>query len=990
MMKESRLRDLVDELPFVAVELDGEGRVVFCNRSLLQLTGWRSEGVLGRDWFGLLFRDEERAHWIRDSFFRSIRSGTAPASYSEPIVTRSDQEYPAEWTTVPLRGPAGEVVGAVCVGVISEAERVNLLEGQLAFCARLLDGIGDAVIATAKDLTITYWSRTAEVIYGWKSKEVIGRNALEVLGSMFEDVAEGPASTSIREMGWYLSEFVQKDKGGSTIFIEASITVLRDAKGRVSGYVSVNRDISQRRAVEEALKESEGKLRELIDGSPAAILELSPDGTLLSANGYAERYFGFTKEELVGRKVTEVLLPPRESTGRDLVALIAEMLAEPERHDNMVNENVKKDGQRVWFHWTNRAIRGEDGKLKYIISVGIDITERKKAEDRVAKLTKLHTTLIEANQSIVRSRERAELMTNVCRILVQKGGLKMAWIGFADERTGLVKPVASWGDEAGYLAGVVISTIDVPEGKGVTGASIRSGAPVICQDIETDPRLAPWRERALARGYRSAAAFPFSVEGKAVGSLTVYAGEPHYFDDEEVKLLVDLSSDISYALAYFDKDEKRRRAVKALKESEERYRALFAHSPVGLAEWDLSEVRAELESLKSSGIVDLRRHLHQRPELIRHLIRKIRLVDVNEAFLKIYEAKSKEDLADLDKVLEEETYADFLQRFVAVAEGRLTYQSEVPNRTLKGVNIIVDVKYIIPPGYEGTYARVLAAVVDVTRWRKAEEELRKYGVKLESMVSERTRELQETHEKLLAAERQAAIGRTATQIAHDLRNPLTTIRTGLFYVKRAIPRAADEKLTMTLGSMDAAVEYADEIVERLLEFSRSAELRLSRLRLDAVIRDAIKTTPMPDKVEVKNGDIPALYVDGDAFKLLRVFQNIIGNAVDAMPNGGRLEISGERKEREVVVRVADSGVGISEKDIPKLFTPFFTTKAKGLGLGLYISKRFVEGHGGRIEVESRSGEGTVVVVMLPAAKQIREEGANAHEEASSGRSEVAS
>jgi signal transduction histidine kinase len=110
-----------------------------------------------------------------------------------------------------------------------------------------------------------------------------------------------------------------------------------------------------------------------------------------------------------------------------------------------------------------------------------------------------------------------------------------------------------------------------------------------------------------------------------------------------------------------------------------------------------------------------------------------------------------------------------------------------------------------------------------------------------------------------------------------------------------------------------------------------------------------------------------MYVEGDAFKLIKVFQNVISNSIDAMPGGGKLQISGEASGRHVVVRILDTGHGISKKDLPKLFEPFFTTKAKGMGLGLTISRRIVEAHGGTIDISSKEGEGTVVVITLPAS-----------------------
>ena len=156
----------------------------------------------------------------------------------------------------------------------------------------------------------------------------------------------------------------------------------------------------------------------------------------------------------------------------------------------------------------------------------------------------------------------------------RKGGFKMAWVGMVDAQGDIVKAVAQYGLEEGYLERIIISLREGPESLGPTGTAVREDRSDICNDIANDPRMAPWREEALTRGYRSSGSFPLRVGSRVVGSLTMYAGEPGFFTDEEVRLLESLAQDVSFAMESLERDALRRQTEAALKTSEERLRDL--------------------------------------------------------------------------------------------------------------------------------------------------------------------------------------------------------------------------------------------------------------------------------------------------------------------------------------------------------------------------------------------------------------------------------
>ena len=194
------------------------------------------------------------------------------------------------------------------------------------------------------------------------------------------------------------------------------------------------------------------------------------------------------------------------------------------------------------------------------------------AEQRAQRIARVYATLSMAYEAIVRIRERLPLFEQVCRVLVEQGGLRMVWVGEVDDH-GWIVPVAHAGVTDGYLDDLRISVRDVPEGRGPTGTAVRERQHVFITDVATDERMTPWHDAALAREYRSSAAFPLVIEDRCVAVLTAYSPEPGFFDEEEVRLFDRMSADVSFALEAMQRDERRRALEAELRASEKRFRA---------------------------------------------------------------------------------------------------------------------------------------------------------------------------------------------------------------------------------------------------------------------------------------------------------------------------------------------------------------------------------------------------------------------------------
>jgi PAS domain S-box-containing protein len=204
-----------------------------------------------------------------------------------------------------------------------------------------------------------------------------------------------------------------------------------------------------------------------------------------------------------------------------------------------------------------------------------DISERKQMEDRVHRLNRLLGTIREINQLIVRESSREWMLAETCRIIVEHGGFRMAWIGVADQASGEVRPLAVAGHEDGFLAEAQIRCDDSPRGRGPEGVAVREGRTVVIHDIGMDPSTEPWRDPARSRAYGSVISLPLEMASGAVGTLSVVADQPAVFDDEIIGLVEELAADVGFALRTIEISSRRTQAERALRESEERYRQLF-------------------------------------------------------------------------------------------------------------------------------------------------------------------------------------------------------------------------------------------------------------------------------------------------------------------------------------------------------------------------------------------------------------------------------
>jgi len=247
---------------------------------------------------------------------------------------------------------------------------------------------------------------------------------------------------------------------------------------------------------------------------------------------------------------------------------------------------------------------------------------------------------------------------------------------------------------------------------------------------------------------------------------------------------------------------------------------------------------------------------------------------------------------------------------------------------------------------------------DLTKCTKLQHKLEEHSKSLEKTVEEKTVELRKS-------ERMATIGQLAGMVGHDLRNPLTSIAGAAYYLKKKTGTKLNEKEKEMIVTIERSVDNSNKIISELLDYSREINLNRSVADPESLLKETLTLLEFPEKITLVNSTQKEPKFTADKDKMQRVFVNLIRNALDAMPNGGTLTIKSERVENNVVFSFADTGVGMNEDTLQKLWTPLFTTKTKGMGLGLPICKRFVEAHNGTITVSSVPNKGSTFTVNLP-------------------------
>ena len=401
-----------------------------------------------------------------------------------------------------------------------------------------------------------------------------------------------------------------------------------------------------------------------------------------------------------------------------------------------------------------------------------------------------------------------------------------------------------------------------------------------------------------------------------------------------VRKVLDTNGAVAYLEGFVEDVTERQRAEEALRESEKRFRIVFEQAAVGVVL--ANSITGEYFQInqKHCDIVG-----YTREEMLRK-----RFQDIT------YPDDLQSDLGNMKLLLEGKISAFSMEKRYIHKDGSIVW-----------VNLTVSPMW--QPGEAPNYH--IAIVEDITERKRAQAALEEYSEHLEQMVEARTRELRDAQEQLVRQERLAVLGQLAGGIAHELRSPLGAIKNAAYYFKMVVENPSPDAREM-MEILDQQTDVSARIIGSLLDFAGPKTPNLQPAQLARVIEAAICQCTIPQNIAVvwqADESLPSIKVDAGQMQL--VFSNLITNAAQAMPHGGQLTIAVQPAGNEMRVTFNDTGEGIAAEALDKVFQPLYTTKAKGIGLGLALTRIIVEAHGGAIAVMSEVGKGTTFTVDLP-------------------------
>ncbi len=394
-----------------------------------------------------------------------------------------------------------------------------------------------------------------------------GRNAVAVkhglrAGLVFPVIASG-------EVAAFLEFFADEPRPADIAFIEAISTIASQ----------LARVIERTRTAE-----ARAQLAAIVETSDDAIVSYDPDGLVLSWNVAAQKTLGYTAAEIVGCNVSMLAPPERMHESQHSAWLLQHGKPVP----SFESERITKDGRLVQVQVSTSAVRDAAGNVVRIAAILRDVTERKRIEERLRKTARARKVMAESNRVMMHADDETRLLQDMCESAVESGGYRMAWVGYAEhDEHKSVRPVAQAGFDDGYLDTARISWGDNERGRGPSGRAIRLGQTYLVRNALTDPNFAPWRDNAIARGFRSHIALPLSNQGVAFGVLSLYTADVDAFDTDEVALLEELAADLAYGIVNLRARIEHARAEATMRQSEERLRTVFEQAAVGMALRDI-------------------------------------------------------------------------------------------------------------------------------------------------------------------------------------------------------------------------------------------------------------------------------------------------------------------------------------------------------------------------------------------------------------------
>ena len=568
---------IVESAPNAMVLINKEGVIILVNKKAEELFGYTRQELVGASIETLIpdrFHGHHPGH--RDIFF--IRPAIRPMGAGRELFARrkDGSEFPVEIGLNPIETKEGLVVLA---SVIDISERKKFEEQQSLFTS-IINSSDDAILSKNLEGEILSWNYGAEKVFGYNEKEIVGKHISILIPHHLRD-EENEIIMRIRNgnsIDHYETERIKKD--GQLINVSLTISPIKDSAGKIIGASKISRDITDQKKSQEAIAKSEAHYRMLMEQAADGIFVSDGQGMYIDVNIAGCNMMGYSREELLGLNVTDLLMD-------DELPRLESQIGQLQNGGMVVSEWKFKRKDGSWFPGELIGRVLPDGSMQGILR---DISDRKKAEEKIIKTNRLYAYLSAINQSIVHIKDQQELLDNACNIAIQIGQFRLAWIGIVEDN-GRINMVSIYGDEAGVEIIRQFTGADYNDPTfrdTVTGRALRTGKYVINNDVQSDPAYSQWKDYFMQQGICSGICLPICKSGRASLFFSLQAGTKDFFDEDEIKLLEEVAGDISFALDNLEKEKDRLAAREKLIREDIKLKQAQAVAHVGSWELDFA------------------------------------------------------------------------------------------------------------------------------------------------------------------------------------------------------------------------------------------------------------------------------------------------------------------------------------------------------------------------------------------------------------------
>ncbi len=750
--------------------------------------------------------------------------------------------------------------------------------------------------------------------------KMLGYNSLEELNSrnlqaedVFVDSDRNEFLKLINEKGYVRGfEVAWKTKDGGVIIIKENSRAVKDKEGQVKYFEGFIENITDRKLIEKKLKESNLLFETLAQASPVGIFRTRVDGYTTYVNPKWMELSGLSFDEALGDGWLKAVHP------EDLELLRFNWELNSVKGKDSIAEYrfLKPNGEVVWVlgYAVPEII---DGEIKGYIGTITNITDQKNTERVLKESEERYRTLMESSSEVIMMVDNDDRVQYVNKKFTETLGYT------SEEIIG----------EIGYL-----KLLDPKDHE------------IIIRENE-ERKKNHINQYELSFIAKNGDKIDFLVSGSPV-------------KDAKGKTIGSMG-------AMTDITE-RKKNQSALKESEEKYRTL-------------------MESMN---------------EVVMMIDNKDRIQYVNNKFKEKLGYSQEEIIGEIGfKFLYDENQLEVINKASFNRSINIVTPYELSFAAKSGQKINFLVSAAPMKNSDGEAIGFILAMADITEKKIIERELEKHRHHLELLVQERTEELataneelvstneelhtqreeleavllnlQNTQNQLIQAEKMASLGVLAAGVAHEINNPLNFIQGGIYGLEQYIEENLSDHKTELAGLIDGiytGIDRAAKIVSSLNHYSRRDDSKFEPFDIHNVIDNCLQIlrNQTENKIEIEKKYTHETYmIAGNVGKLHQAMLNVLINAVQAIEKNGEIKINTSLSEQNIIISVSDNGCGISEKNITKIFDPFFTTKdaGKGTGLGLSITYNILEEHNGSIQVNSKLGKGTTVIIKLPLNKE---------------------